>query len=165
MQLIIQLGVILTNPKNNNNSGDNNTNSLFKITKEINNMKEEIKKTNNNLMKYLPKKAIEDKINLINDNRSQLLKKIETNEEKIKQNKKEMKNINKLIVRLEEELKENKEKEFVMKIVMVVRFSDDLFHPITDLLCDLKENLFEYINKMFEAKNEKEDEKPVKNFI
>ena len=69
MQLIIQLGVILTNPKNNNNSGDNNTNSLFKITKEINNMKEEIKKTNNNLMKYLPKKAIEDKINLINDNR------------------------------------------------------------------------------------------------
>ena len=57
-------------------------------------MKEEIKKTYNNLLKYLPKEEIEEKINLINENGTQLLKKIETNEEKIKQNKKKMKNMN-----------------------------------------------------------------------
>ena len=36
-----------------------------------------------------------------------LLKKIETNEETIKQNKKEIKNINKLLIKIEEEIKEN----------------------------------------------------------
>lgn len=68
--------MLISNPKYNDNSKESNAGTLLKITKEINNIKEDIKKTNNNLFKYLPKETIEEKINLINENGNNLLKKI-----------------------------------------------------------------------------------------